>query len=102
MRLLLTGWGASAGVAAGVELVRADALGSVGPQWTLAYLATYLVGVWAVHAEPENRAAVRLLVFGCAALTFLAASAELIVQVRDGTSGTPLWSPTPSSRRWAV
>lgn len=86
-RLLLTCWGAAAAVAVTVELVRADALDTVGPQWTLTFLTTYLVGVWACRAQPANRAALRLLVFGCVALTFLAVSVELIVEVQSGTSG---------------
>jgi signal transduction histidine kinase len=87
MRLLLIGWGATAAVAAGVELARAEALSSVGPQWTFAFLTTYVVGIWALRADPANRAALRLLVFGCMALTFLAVSSELIVQVRSGSGG---------------
>ncbi|MGH3463728.1 MAG: hypothetical protein ACRDP9_19870, partial [Kribbellaceae bacterium] len=87
MRLLLIGWGATAAVAAGVELARAEALSSVGPQWTVAFLTTYLVGIWALRADPANRAALRLLVFGCVALTFLAVSSELIVQVQGGSGG---------------
>jgi signal transduction histidine kinase len=88
VRLLLTGWGASAAIALGVELVRADALGSVGPEWALSFLAAYLVGIWAFRAEPGNRAALRLLVYGCTALTFLAVSTALIVLVRSGIGGT--------------
>jgi hypothetical protein len=49
-------------------LTRAGAWGSVGPEWTLSFLATYFAGLWAVRPEPANRAAVRLLVFGCLAL----------------------------------
>lgn len=85
--LLLTGWGAVATAAVAVELVRADALGSVGPQWVLSFVVTYIVGVWAYRTQPANRAALLLLFFGCVALTFLAVSVELIVQVRSGASG---------------
>jgi signal transduction histidine kinase len=87
VRRLLTCWGAAAAIAAGVELARADALDSVGPHWALAFLATWVVGVWITRAEPDNPAARRLLLFGCAALTFLAASCELILQVRNATDG---------------
>ncbi|MEV0459592.1 sensor histidine kinase [Catellatospora methionotrophica] len=88
VRLPLTCWGALAATALAAGLVRADAMGSVGPQWSGSFLATYLVGVWALHREPGNRAALRLLVFGCVALTFLALSVELLVAVRGGIGGT--------------
>lgn len=85
--LLLTCWGAVATAAVAIELVRAEALGSVGPQWVLSFVVTYIVGVWAYRAQPANRAALWLLVFGCVALTFLAVSVEVIVQVRSGAPG---------------
>ncbi len=87
MRMVLTCWGAAAAGLLAVEFTRADYWGSVGAEWTLSFLATYFVGLWAIRAEPANRAAVRLLVFGCVALTFLAASLELIIQVQAGLAG---------------
>jgi hypothetical protein len=87
MRVVLTCWGAAAALALIMGLTRAGAWGSVGPEWTLSFLATYVAGLWAIQAEPGNRAAVRLLVFGCVALTFLAASLELIIQVQAGLVG---------------
>ena len=87
MRVVLTCWGAAAALALIMGLTRAGAWGSVGPEWTLSFLATYVAGLWAIQAEPGNRAAVRLLVFGCVALTFLAVSLELIIQVQAGLVG---------------
>jgi signal transduction histidine kinase len=87
MRVVLTCWGASAGGLLAVEFTRAGAWDSVGPEWTLTFLATYLAGLWAIRSEPGNRAAVRLLVFGCVALTFVAASLELVIQVQAGLVG---------------
>ncbi|HEY5877537.1 MAG TPA: response regulator transcription factor [Nakamurella sp.] len=86
-RGLLAGWGAAAAVVGGVELIRANALGSVGPQWALTFLATYVVGLWVVTVQPANRAAVALLLFGCVALTWIAVSAELLVRVQAGARG---------------
>jgi signal transduction histidine kinase len=86
-RLLLTCWGAVATVTVIVELVRADALRTLGPSWTVSFVLTYVVGAWAHWAQPANRAARRLLVFGCVALTWLAVSVELMNQVRAGTGG---------------
>ena len=83
-RVLLAWWGATATVIVGVELIRADALGTVGPQWALTYLATYIVGLWVSSVQPANRAALALLCFGCVALTWIAVSAELLVQVKAG------------------
>jgi len=82
-RLILTSWGVLAAVVLGIELVRADVLGTLGPSWSLSFVATTAMGVWACRAEPGNRAAVRLLVFGCVALTWLAVSVGLIA---DGLS----------------
>jgi signal transduction histidine kinase len=44
-------------------------------------------GLWALWSRPANRAARRLLLFGCLALTWLAVSVELLVQVRAGAAG---------------
>jgi hypothetical protein len=85
--VVLSCWGAVAALALIMGLTRAGAWGSVGPEWTLSFLATYFAGLWAIRAEPGNGAAVRLLVFGCVALTFLAASLELIVLVQAGLIG---------------
>jgi hypothetical protein len=87
MRVVLSCWGAVAALALIMGLTRAGAWGSVGPEWTLSSMATYFAGLWAIRAEPGNGAAVRLLVFGCVALTFLAASLELIVLVQAGLIG---------------
>jgi hypothetical protein len=87
MRIVLTCWGAAAAGLIAVEFTRAGVWGSVGPEWTLTFLATYFAGLWAIRAEPGNGAAVRLLVFGCVALTFLAASLELIIQLQAGLVG---------------
>ena len=87
MRVLLTCWGAAAAGLLVVEFTRAGYWGSVGPEWTLSFLATYLAGLWAVRAEPGNWAAVRLLGFGAVALTFLAVSLKLIIRVQDGLAG---------------
>ena len=65
MRMVLTCWGAAAALALIMGLTRAGAWGSVGPEWTLTFLATYLAGLWAIRAEPGNRAAVRLISSGC-------------------------------------
>lgn len=82
-RLLLTGWGVLAAVALGIQLVRADVLATLGPSWSLSFVVTVGLGIWACHVEPHNRAAVRLLLFGCVALTWLAVSVGLIA---DGMS----------------
>ena len=85
--MVLSCWGAAAAGLLAVEFTRAGAWGSVGPEWTLSFLATYLAGLWAIRAEPGNQVAVRLLVFGCVALTFFAVSLELIIQVQAGLVG---------------
>jgi hypothetical protein len=77
-------------------LTRAGAWGSVGPEWTLSFLATYFAGLWAVRPEPANRAAVRLLVFGCLAL--ISWPAPVIIQVQVGLVGTGSCWITPSFR----
>ncbi|GAA4538836.1 sensor histidine kinase [Pseudonocardia xishanensis] len=75
---LLTAWGVVAAVVLAVELVRADVLATLGTSWSLSFVVTVAFGIWACRAEPDNRAAVRLLLFGCVALTWLAVSVELI------------------------
>ena len=76
---LLTAWGVVAAVALAVELVRADVLRTLGTSWSLSFVVTVAFGTWACRAEPHNRAAVRLLLFGCVALTWLAVSVEMMV-----------------------
>ena len=84
---LLVGWAVAATAATGAGLVRAGALGTLGPSWTLSFVVTCAVGTWACVAQPGNRAAVRLLVSGCAALTWLAGSVWLLAAVADGADG---------------
>jgi signal transduction histidine kinase len=85
--VLLVGWAVTAAAATAAGLVRAGALGTLGPSWSLSFVVACAVGTWACVVEPGNRAAVRLLVSGCAALTWLAGSVWLLAAVSDGASG---------------
>jgi len=87
MRIVLTCWGAAAAGLIAVEFTPAGVWGSVGPEWTLTFLAPTSPGSGPSAPSPAMGAAVRLLVFGCVALTFLAASLESIIQVQSGLVG---------------